>query len=137
MLNFFTSDKVIRKYKMETIVNWSMHYKSWKSFKEVPSIFIKFEDLVKNPKIIFNSLIKFLSQYTNIQFDQKKIDETTKLTMFTKLQDLENRYGFVEAEEAKFFNSGKIDSWNVVKKRNQLLNKNFLKEFIYQYIYLY
>ena len=105
---------------METIVNWSMHYKSWKSFKGVPNLFIKFEDLVKNPNKEFKKIIEFLSEFIDIKFNKKKFDETLKLTMFKNLQSLEKKVGFDESQENNFFNSGKIDSWKKILNDGQI-----------------
>ena len=62
ILDFFVSGQTMRKAKMESIVNWDIHYRSWKSFKSVPSMFIKFEDLLQNPKKNFHLLINFLDR---------------------------------------------------------------------------
>ena len=130
MMEFFTSNKIIRNYEMETIVNWSMHYKSWKSFKGVPNLFIKFEDLVKNPSKEFKKIIEFLSKFINIKFNKIKFDETLKLTMFNNLQNLEKKVGFEESQENNFFNSGKIDSWKKILNEDQIkkIENNFYNE---------
>ena len=130
MLEFFTSNQIIRNYEMETIVNWSMHYKSWKSFKGVPNLFIKFEDLIKNPSNEFKKIIEFLSNFIDIKFNNKKFDETLKFTKFQNLQNLENKFGFDESQENNFFNSGKIDSWKKILTENQIkkIENSFYEE---------
>ena len=130
MLDFFVSGQIMRKSKMESIVNWDIHYRSWKSFKSVPSIFIKFEDLIQDPKKNFRLLINFLSKYINIELKEKLLNETVELTRFDNLKKLESIYGFKEAKENKFFNSGKIDSWKKILSKQQIakVETKFYKE---------
>jgi len=119
-LKDFTSSNIINTIGSETIVNWSLHYKSWKSFRSVPSIFMKYEDLISNPKKNFEKLINFLSQYMDIELDKKNLEETIEKTSFTNLKKLENTLGFQESnKEIKFFRSGKIDSWKKILNKNQ------------------
>ena len=120
---------------METIVNWGAHYRSWQSFTSVPSIIIKFEDLVTEPKKHFMKLLNFLSDFIDINIDMKLFDETINFTMFEKLKMLENKYGFHEAEIAQvknFFNTGKTNSWEkkLNKNHTDLIEKKFNTEMI-------
>ena len=39
----------------QTLVSWGQNYRSWKSFKSVPSLFLKYEDLVLEPKKSFKN----------------------------------------------------------------------------------
>ena len=130
VLDFFISGQIMRKAKMESIVNWDIHYRSWKSFKSVPSIFIKFEDLLQNPKKNFRLLINFLSNYIDIKLNERLLDETIELTRFDNLRKLESIYGFKESKENDFFNSGKIDSWKKLlnKRQIKLVENKFYKE---------
>ena len=130
ILEFYVEDQIARKAKMESIVNWDIHYRSWKSFKSVPSIFIKFEDLVQDPKENFRLLIKFLSKHIDISLDEKLLNKTIKLTMFDKLKQLENKYGFKESKENNFFNSGQLDSWKKLLNKKQIkkVENKFYKE---------
>ena len=130
ILDFFVSGQIMRKAKMESIVNWDIHYRSWRSFKSVPSMFIKFEDLLQNPKKNFHLLINFLSKYIDIKLNEKLLDETVELTRFANLKKLESIYGFKESKENDFFNSGKIDSWKKLlnKRQVKLVEDKFYKE---------
>tara|TARA_B100000029_G_C17590712_1_gene962402 strand:+ start:2281 stop:3093 length:813 start_codon:yes stop_codon:yes gene_type:complete len=130
MLNIITNEKKIYRSGFQTLVSWGQNYRSWKSFKQVPSYFVKYEDLVLNPVKIFESIIYFISRYTNIPYDQKKIREIIELTTFDKLKNLEKKTGFDEAEKSIFFRSGKADSWKKVLNIEQIktIEKVFEKE---------
>ena len=131
-LKFFVEDQSIRLIKMEGIVNWSLHYKSWKSFTSVPSMFIKYEELIKNPKKIFREILNLFSQHTNIVLKTDLLEKTIQYTKFNYLQKLEDQYGFKEAKESKFFYTGKIDTWKKILNINQIrsVEKAFSKEMI-------
>ena len=121
LLDNFVSNKILYKIKTETIINWGLHYRSWKSFKSVPSLFLKYEDLIKKPKKNFIKLINFLSNYTDIQVDNKTIEKTIEITKFDKLNKLEAKLGFHEAQRnTVFFRSGKIDSWKEILTKGQI-----------------
>ena len=119
-LKHFVSDNVLNITKTETIVNWGLHYRSWKSFKSVPSLFLKYEDLVNEPKSNFKKLISFLSNHINIKVDNKIIEKTIELIRFDKLKKLENKSGFHEAQNNNFFRSGKINTWKNILTKAQI-----------------
>ena len=121
LLDEFVSNNILFKIKTETIINWRLHYRSWKSFKSVPSLFLKYEDLIQQPKNNFEKLIIFLSKYIDIQVDKKIIEKTIEIIRFDKLKKLENKSGFHEApKNTIFFRSGKIDSWKEILLKSQI-----------------
>ena len=130
MLSIITNEKKIYRSGFQTLVSWGQNYRSWKSFNQVPSYFVKYEDLVLNPAKIFESIIYFISRYTNIPYDQKKITQIIELITFDKLKNLEKKIGFDEAEKSIFFRSGKVDSWKKVLNIEQIktIEKVFEKE---------
>jgi len=130
MLEIFLSENLIRKFKMESIIRWDLHYKSWRSFKKVPSFFIKYEDLVNKPEKIFLILINFLSEHMQIDFDKKLFDKSIELTKFDNLKKMEKLYGFKESVENNFFNTGKVDSWKEILNKSQThqIESKFFKE---------
>ena len=48
------------------ISNWHNHYNSWKNFKK-NYLLIKYEDLIKNPKVNFKEVTKYLSKLLKIK----------------------------------------------------------------------
>ena len=117
----FLPKNLMHSLGSEIIINWALHYKSWKSFKSVPSIFIRFEDLINFPIKNFQKLISFLSNYIDIKFDETILKQTIELTKFNKLKKLEKKIGFHEAyKNIKFFRSGKTDSWKKTLNKKQI-----------------
>ena len=120
LISFISKDK-LRKIDMEIIVNWGLHYRSWKTFKSVPSLFIKYEDLVIDPEKYFKKILLFMSKFMNIKVDLEKLKKTIDLIKFENLQHLEKKIGFKEApKDTRFFNSGKTDSWKKKLTKEQL-----------------
>jgi len=130
MIKLMTHDQKIIRSGFQTLVNWGQNYRSWKSFTNVPSYFVKFEDLISNPIETFESIVFFISRYTNIPFDKKKIKAVTKLITFNKLQALEKKIGFDEAHHSNFFRSGKINTWKDILNKDQIkiIEDSFKKE---------
>ena len=56
--------------------NWAEHYKSWKNINFAPILIIKYEDLIKNTKKTFSSILDFLSNFMDIKIDEEKIINT-------------------------------------------------------------
>ena len=142
-LEFMTNSKkyLINKKNINNFANftflssWSEHYKSWKNNKQFKILFIKYEDLEKNPLKIFKKIILFINKVLNkdeiINIDKvKKIIDSIS---FDKLKKEENEIGFPEAVEDKnkkkinFFYLGKKNKWNKILTNDQisLLNKKF------------
>ena len=129
IIDSFIAEDSLLKFKMDSLINWRLHYKSWKSFVSVPRIFIKFEDLIENPKIVFGKLLNFLSQYIDISINHIKIENSIKLTKFENLKKLEINNGFTEAQENRFFNTGKKDTWKTLLNAHQIKKiENAFKE---------
>ena len=64
-IEMFIGDDKINRVGYETKVNWMHSYKSWKSFKSVPNIFVKYEELIRDPINFFSSIVYLLSRYTD------------------------------------------------------------------------
>jgi len=130
MLKFFVDDNLINRLQFETKVNWKLNYRSWKTFNKVPNYFIKFEDLIKNPEKIFQSIVFLLSRYTSIVYDEIKIKKIINLTKFENLKLHEKQFGFSEAKGSNFFYTGKTNSWKKILTTRQIsiVEKSFRKE---------
>ena len=119
-IEMFTGKDKINRVGYETKVNWMLSYKSWKSFKSVPSIFIKYEDLINDPIKFFSSIVYLLSRYTNIDYDLDRIKKILKIIEFKNLKKLEETKGFVESMSGPFFRSGKINTWKDILNKRQI-----------------
>ncbi len=98
--------------------NWSEHYKSWQNLKFAPILVIKYEDLIKDTKNTFISILNFLSTLMDIKIDEKKIINTVDSCSFEKLAEKEKTEGFFESVPSKgnlkklnFFYLGKKNDW--------------------------
>ncbi len=103
----------------EVLGDWSEHYKSWKNITFAPILIIKYEDLLLDTKKTFISVLVFLSKFTKIKIDNKKIENTINTCSFESLVKKEKDEGFNEAviskknyEKVRFFNLGKKNDWN-------------------------
>jgi len=126
----FIDKNIGHKKYFETIIRWDYHYKSWKSFKEVPSIFIKFEDLIDNTEKVFHEILTKLSKILNFTIDNRKIKKAIDDNNFLELKKLEKKIKFHETNNNNFFRSGKKDSWKEILETNQvkLIEKEFENE---------
>ena len=104
--------KVNKKIVPSTFVGtWSTHYLSWKNFQSVNKIVIKYEDLIKSTKNTFKKIINFLSEYTEIKYDDDKLINSINTTQFDYLKKQEDTYGFNMGQKNKFFHLGKQNDW--------------------------
>ena len=113
----------------EIILNWKDHYRSWKKFIVVPSLFLKYEDLLNDIESEINKITDFF--YANFHFEisnkNEKIKNVIKSTSFKSLKNMENKKGFFEKSEfSDFFRIGKTKQWVNELNQNQ---KNLIEEF--------
>ena len=91
--------------------SWKINYLSWKKKKKFPGILIKYEDLFDNTEKEFKKTLVFLQDKLNFELNDKKINQAIKLCNFSELSNQEDKRGFVEQVNGKFFRKGKKDSW--------------------------
>ena len=106
-LSFELIDGDVNK-KKAILGSWATHYKSWKSFKSVKGLFIKYEDIVNDTENVFLKIINYLNKVNNLEINKKKINDCIENTNFNKLRDLEKKDGFTEKGKNPFFRSGEI-----------------------------
>ena len=92
---------------------WDVHYKSWQMLK-VPTLLIKYEDLLNNTRDEILKIAKFLTKI--LQLDQSKfkniINNVINSTHIDKFRTYENNFGFNEASKySRFFGKAEISSW--------------------------
>ncbi len=93
------------------VSSWNKNYLSWKNFKSINKIIIKYEDLINNPKNTFKSIINFLEKYVDIKYDEEKLTNSINTTNFEDFKKYENKYGFNKGQKNKFFHLGKQNDW--------------------------
>jgi hypothetical protein len=91
--------------------SWANHYLSWKNSTSINNIIIKYEDLINDGKNTFSKLINFLSKYSDIKYDEKKIINSINCTSFESLQKYEDSHGFNMGQKNKFFHLGNKNNW--------------------------
>ena len=102
------------------INNWKTNYNSWKAFEfQYKYLLIKYEDLVKNTKVEFEKILKFVFKLKNQKFaiNKKKFENVIKTTSFEIMKNLEKKKGFYESQKDQegkkipFFNLGSKNCW--------------------------
>ena len=117
--------------------NWADHYNSWKKFNINNLLIIKYEDLLKDTKFQVMKILKFLSNYREIEYSDKKIDNALNTTNFENLKTMEKQVGFIKQpihgkinKKINFFNLGKNNDWRKILDKDiaNQISKKFEKE---------
>ena len=124
------------------ISSWSTNYKSWKVQKKIPIKIIKYEDLLNKTYAVFMDVVKFINETTNNKekVSKDKLKNSVNSTLFDKLKNNEEKYGFSEAIQSKkvnkkipFFHLGPKNDWKKIldkdlkKKLNNVFEKNLIE----------
>jgi len=99
ILRFKNKDGLEKNYA--PILDWASNYNSYKNNKnKIPTLFIKYEDLIKDTSDEFLKILEFLKN-NNMSFEinKAKISKTVNSTTFNKLKNLEKKEGFIETIE--------------------------------------
>jgi len=119
------------------ISDWPGHYNSWKNISFCPIKIIKYEDLLADTRNIFISILKFISKFTKMDFNEEKISNALKTTNFDNLRRIEKLENFEESiistktnKKVKFFNLGKDNDWRRLLDKSTILKieEKFKKE---------
>lgn len=92
--------------------DWSSHVRSWAG-KDV--LTIRFEDLLEDPHVEFLKVLSFLGETHRWN---SKAQVAVDMCKFSALSEQEDRDGFVEARNSKFFNNGR-STWRDVLSEKQ------------------
>mgnify|MGYP001407728596 CR=1 FL=1 len=144
-LELLINDLTIGNEKNEPEVymgSWNFNYNSWKVYNSSNKYFlVKYEDLVNDTKKVFIQTLNFINKVANINIsiDEDKIDKAIKTTSFSRMQNLEEQFGFEEAkineitgQKVKFFNLGPKNHWenSLDEKLRKKIENRFKKEMI-------
>ena len=144
-LELLINDLTIGNEKNEPEVytgSWNFNYNSWKVYNSSNKYFlVKYEDLVSDTKKVFIQTLNFINKVANINIsiDEDKIDKAIKTTSFSRMQNLEEQYGFEEAkineitgQKVKFFNLGPKNHWgnSLNEKLRKKIEDKFKKEML-------
>ena len=143
-IRFLLDGQIMKKEKIgnkmpEIILNWRDHYLSWKKFSEVPSLFLKYEDMLNNIELEIQKITNFFYKNYNIKItnESSKIKNIIKSTKFDNLKKKEFQYGFPEHSHSTFFRIGQQKQWSKIlnqkqietieeKFKNQLIELNYI-----------
>ena len=96
------------------VSSWKNHVESWtKNNMSVPTLIVKFEDLILKKEMIIHTIIKFFKDNYGIEIinTEEKIRNILKTSHFDKLKIIEKKEGFDETVGGGFFNKGKSGQW--------------------------
>ena len=135
--------KHLKNYAKTTILNsWRINYQSWMRNNFYKKFTIKYEDMIKNPNLIFKDLVIFINTICkfNKNVDSKKLENAIETTNFKKLQEIENQgkfsenvYSLKDKRKIKFFYQGPNNDWrknldqNMIKKMNEYYKEDLTK----------
>ena len=93
----------------QPIGSWTRNVMSWLVRPSMPRLFIKYEDLLENPRREFIRVLSFL----NLPIDFEKFEKALNATTFEKMVEAEaaDGYGVMHSKENPFFRSGKAGQW--------------------------
>jgi len=102
--------------------SWSENVISWTSQRDIPTIILRYEDLLLDPKAEFRKLAQFIWK----EFDERVFENALNLINFQNLKQRENEIGFQEkpTKSASFFHKGGMNT-GVVGVDAQVISRNW------------
>jgi hypothetical protein len=93
--------------------SWSEHVTSWTSVPPVPTLVLRYEDMLANPAESFGKLLDHLG----IPIDQHRLEKAIRFSSFDEVSRQEGESGFGEksSHSDRFFGKGQSGYW-----RNEL-----------------
>lgn len=88
--------------------DWPSHVQSWLKEKDFKVARMRYEDMVDRPAEKFAKMLDYLK----VPMNKRRFERALSLTDFERLQKLEKRHGFVEANHGAFFNEGTHGNWS-------------------------
>jgi len=117
--------------------SWNFHIQSWEKLN-VPKLFIRYEDLIREPNKVFSKVIEFLKNNLKINFEinKQKFDSIINNTKFKALKKMERERGFPEQVSTKaFFRKGAYEAGKDLDeaRSNKIISNfyNVMKKFNY------
>ena len=93
----------------QPIGSWTRNVLSWLSRPSMPRLFVRYEDLLENPRKEFLRIIHFM----NLRLDFGQLDKALDATTFEKLVEAEKEdgYGGAHSAEKPYFRAGHAGQW--------------------------
>ena len=120
--------------------SWDEHVLAWTENNfQVPHLILKYEDLVYKKEESINNIIDFFKNSYQISFNNlnNKISNIITSTNFENLKSLEEKNGFEEASQGRFFRKGEKNQWkktldNIQIKKIEEKFKDFMNKYDYK-----
>ena len=120
--------------------SWDEHVLAWTENNfQVPHLILKYEDLVYKKEESINNIIDFFKNSYQISFNNlnNKISNIITSTNFENLKSLEEKNGFEEASQGRFFRKGEKNQWkktldNIQIKKIEEKFRDFMNKYDYK-----
>jgi len=91
--------------------SWSQHVESWIGQQEIPTLVVRYEDMLQDAAQELERVITFARP--EVAIDHAKAKRAVQAAHFDKLRAMEDRSGFRErdARQKAFFRSGRSGDW--------------------------
>ena len=112
-----------KSFRITIMGSWSDNFNSWKNFKKINPLIIKYEDLKIKPLIQYEKIVDYLEKLKVTTKNLKKIYAAIEDTDFEKLKKAENKDGFIEKpkdSKIDFFRKGTTNQWVDILKKDQI-----------------
>ena len=88
-----------KRFRITIMGSWSDNFNSWKNFKKINPLIIKYEDLKINPLIQFEKIVDYLEKLKVTTKNLKKIYAAIEDTDFEKLKKLKIRMVLLKSQK--------------------------------------
>jgi aryl sulfotransferase len=120
----------------QRLLSWSGHVQSWLDKSRLSIYTVRYEDLLRNPEIMFREIVNFCG----LPYDETRINKAVAFSNFSELQRQEKEKGFRERSvvaPGPFFRRGQAGSWR--EELNEELASHIIsrhKEIMHRFGYL-
>ena len=107
-----------RQGVFQILGGWTNHYNSWFGVENFNPLFIRYEDMIRNPVRTFGKFMKFLGLPKNPQRLKRAISNSS----FEEVSNQEARNGFSERSQPgqTFFRTGKVGTYRKALSEMQI-----------------
>jgi aryl sulfotransferase len=98
----YENPKLLPPQIPQRLLSWSAHVRSWVDESDLPVTVIRYEDMLAQPQLAFESIVRTL----NLDYDPLHLFKAIELSRFESIQEQESQTGFRERtmrSDAPFF----------------------------------
>lgn len=102
----------------ERISSWRTNVLSWLDNADMPTLVLRYEDILQSPQTLFRQAVDFLG----LEYNDSQIAQAIEFSSFSQLQAQEQQSGFREKSPRtrQFFREGKQGGWRHQLNADQL-----------------